>query len=835
MATNKQSFNIYTIPGNYNISASKFDEFLTSFDTIDDIVEELTITQSTYHFRIHKNTIYNFFGDLDHYTNTIEHFRDLLKAFLEKYYKLSFSDYDFKYTKNTKKSGSYHYSIPKWNLTTEKLKEIMTNFNKVNKTVLNDNTEKDGNNISKTSVDTSIYSEHWFRCPNQYKPNETIKSVHEIVHGIMSDFIIDYIPDDSINITNASFTEVINNIIPVQQNNNNNNKVSIVEDELDDDLDDFTYQSSNNNRRNDEVKILSNVMSNIEIYKNLFDSCYKPIRFTNYDDWVTVGMAIKNTFKNYKDGLELFIYFSKKGSNYDGIDSVTTKYKSFTIMKNGYTARTLFKIALEDNKNKAIRIISSNKLNFAVTDICTVLMSLAGKYYFYQNNNGNYRLYCYDGSYWKTDDIPLRRYISTELYEFYKDLINNIYLNSPDYETYSKQINRLKTLAFKREIIETYKEINVNNEIVFDNKWWLFGFNNLVYDMKTCDFREYEPEDYITITTGYDWQKPTFKELVITHSLLRKIMYVPDELETFLQILATGIDGRCLEKFIIFNGSGGNGKGVVDDMMLVMLGNYGMIANNSLLFENSSMGCNPEKANIHKKRYIVFREPPARLKFQNSIIKEITGGGTFSARGLYDSNTTKDLNNTTICECNDKPAFSDEITNADVRRIIDIYFRASFTDNKDLVDENNHIYKANPEYKTPEFKHKYKFALFKILTDQHKKYLANNSILTIAPSINARTQNYLENSVDIVTWFKDEYTYDETSNEYLKVGDLYNELVNCDFFQSMKRTERDKYTKLKFFEFVRTNMFFRKYYVEYYEHSKRLLKGWYKTNNEIDM
>jgi hypothetical protein len=107
--------------------------------------------------------------------------------------------------------------------------------------------------------------------------------------------------------------------------------------------------------------------------------------------------------------------------------------------------------------------------------------------------------------------------------------------------------------------------------------------------------------------------------------------------------------------------------------------------------------------------------------------------------------------------------------------------------------------------------------------------------LTIAPSINARTQNYLENSVDIVTWFKDEYTYDETSNEYLKVGDLYNELVNCDFFQSMKRTERDKYTKLKFFEFVRTNMFFRKYYVDRYDSKKRLLKGWYKTNNEIDM
>ena len=89
----------------------------------------------------------------------------------------------------------------------------------------------------------------------------------------------------------------------------------------------------------------------------------------------------------------------------------------------------------------------------------------------------------------------------------------------------------------------------------------------------------------------------------------------------------------------------------------------------------------------------MFREPPEKAKFENSQIKELSGYGTFSARGHYESNTQKELNNTMICECNSKPSFSETITQADVRRIIDIYFRCIFTDDTSLLDNANHIYK----------------------------------------------------------------------------------------------------------------------------------------------
>ena len=138
--------------------------------------------------------------------------------------------------------------------------------------------------------------------------------------------------------------------------------------------------------------------------------------------------------------------------------------------------------------------------------------------------------------------------------------------------------------------------------------------------------REHNYDDYITAHTGYNWREPIKEEIETVENLIKSIMPKEDERQTLLEILATGMDGLPLEKFIVLNGAGGNGKGVLNDLFLTCLGNYGFIGNNAILFESGNTGSNPEKANIHKKRYVVFREPPANKKFNNAFIKELTGG-----------------------------------------------------------------------------------------------------------------------------------------------------------------------------------------------------------------
>ena len=79
--------------------------------------------------------------------------------------------------------------------------------------------------------------------------------------------------------------------------------------------------------------------------------------------------------------------------------------------------------------------------------------------------------------------------------------------------------------------------------------------------------------------------------------------------------------------------------------------------------------------------------------------------------------------------------FAEELTNADVMRLIDIYFRSTFTDDTSLLNNDNYIFIINSYYKTDEFKEKYKYALLSILFDNYKKYKDNNYILNIPANI----------------------------------------------------------------------------------------------------
>jgi phage/plasmid-associated DNA primase len=351
--------------------------------------------------------------------------------------------------------------------------------------------------------------------------------------------------------------------------------------------------------------------------------------------------------------------------------------------------------------------------------------------------------------------------------------------------------------------------------------------------MEEEKFREYKYDDYISITCGYDWRDPTDEEINTINNLIKLIMPIDDERELYLQILCTSIDGRCLEKFIVFNGSGGNGKGMINDLLLLSLGQYGLLGNNGILFESSKTGSNPEKANLHKKRCVIFREPPEKHNFENSIIKELTGGGSFSARTHHEKETEKELNLTMIVECNKKPLFAEEPTNAEVRRIIDMYFRSTFTTDKKLIDEKNNIYLADPIYKTKEFQQKHKYAFMKILIDEHKKfYKQNKSLLQIPQSVLNRTQLYLEMSCQIVSWFKENFEETKNEKDNIKIKDIYNIFIKSEYYFNMSKPQKRKYGKTYFSEYVSSNIFFKKYYSERYNNTRNVLKGWKSINIE---
>ena len=764
--------------------------------SLKDLIRTLKI-DSGYHMRILKNNYYILFGDCDYYKdNEPEKFFNMFISFLDKFYNLKITLDDISYTINKSKLGSYHYSIPKYYGSSNKLKEIHDNFYIYHKDIFS---YYDSNNKLNKVVDTTIYCNKWFRYPNQTK-EMTEGTEHIIEKGKMKDFIVEYIPTDSINLDDYTYIkEEEDKIKEITKDKKSSNKINI----------------RNFNTDDDNINKFTDKFYSKDEYKTIikfFDLCLDKKRYDLYDDWIIIGMALKNSFG--ENGFELFDYISSKSDKYQGMIETRKTFDGFIYMPDdGYTIATIYKFALEDNKDKYIEIIKKESMfkdfDLTSTGIAYYIKYLKSTDFVWKDNE----LYCFNGKFWEKNDTLMRIYIGGELYNFLKNVLTTCFWDDKSFSQYKTKLDKLRSLNFKKEIIETTRECLTNNKIEFDSKFYLFGFENKVYDLNEGKFREYRYDDYISIITGYEWIEPDKKDIDIMNNIINNIFPIENERELYLSILSTGLEGRCLEKFIIANGNGRNGKGLLHDLYLCALGNYGLIANNAILFETNKTGSNPEKNNIDKKRFIIFREPSEKSRFENSVVKELTGGGTYSARGHHESKTEKKLYGTIIVECNKKPLFAEEPTQADVLRLIDIYFRSSFVEDEELIDETKYIFKGDKNYKTFDFQNKYKYALLKILFEQYQKYKNNNYKFNIPFSVKERSQLYLELSCNILGWFKDNYDRTEDKKDIIKMRDLFNDFKESEYYSNLTKNDKRKYNYSFFDNYFSTNIFFKKYYL----------------------
>jgi hypothetical protein len=96
--------------------------------------------------------------------------------------------------------------------------------------------------------------------------------------------------------------------------------------------------------------------------------------------------------------------------------------------------------------------------------------------------------------------------------------------------------------------------------------------------------------------------------------------------------------------------------------------------------------------------------------------------------------------------------------------------------------------------------------------DVYKKYKQNKYELKISETIEKRSQSYKELTCNLVEWFKDNYEFTNDKNDIYKLKDLYTDLTTSVYFLNLTKTEKQKYNKAYFTEFIQTDIFFVKYY-----------------------
>lgn len=128
-------------------------------------------------------------------------------------------------------------------------------------------------------------------------------------------------------------------------------------------------------------------------------------------------------------------------------------------------------------------------------------------------------------------------------------------------------------------------------------------------------------------------QCPTFD------AFIERIQPIP-EMRRFLQrwlgLSMTGLTGE--QKFAFFYGTGANGKSVLMDLILRLMGDYAASAKIESLTGSNRRGggdATPDLMQLIGARFVRASEPDEGMRFQEALIKELTGGEVMLVRALH--------------------------------------------------------------------------------------------------------------------------------------------------------------------------------------------------------
>jgi P4 family phage/plasmid primase-like protien len=300
-----------------------------------------------------------------------------------------------------------------------------------------------------------------------------------------------------------------------------------------------------------------------------------------------------------------------------------------------------------------------------------------------------------------------------------------------------------------------------------DESRHLLAFSDAVYDLDKMEKRDIEPEDYICLNTGFPY--PAQRNPAARRELVNTIRSVfedddhikatPDELgpvtSYVLKTLALCLHGRKkYEKFFVWTGTGGNGKGLLSEMLKRVLGDYYHTVPHQVLTkgqDKKDATC-PPLAKAKGKRGTMASEPEADDKLQVGAIKEWTGGDMVSARDLYRSTVSFVPQFVLFLQTNNIPQLN-RPDGGIQRRLEVVQFPYQFVD---TVTEPHHK-KINIDLKEKIIKSvAWRDEMWFLLLDAYR--LLNSDGLIVPSAVTDATAGYIDDQNPIKEWLETNYT-----------------------------------------------------------------------------
>jgi len=498
----------------------------------------------------------------------------------------------------------------------------------------------------------------------------------------------------------------------------------------------------------------------------------------HYDDYFKIACF----FHKHLD-LEKFIkWLSVDNSKY--IESETRKlwdglkYEKDAINLGTlhYMAKTMNTAEYEKLFAKIDRLILSVINDFKVAEL---IHHLYEKEFVYLNINKGACWYHFENHRWVVDEnaLTLSKYLTekiVELFETKRKTYKNIVVQQFFYDF----IQKIQMKKNQKTFIEE-AQILFNTPMKWfeslDEKKYLIGFDNGVYDLQNKIFRNGEPEDKITKTFGYNYTDEINEKIKKDVEDFFSECLPEESKEFLLKLSAYCLSGnRYLEWLIFLIGTGGNGKGAYKTLMTKTLGEYAYEPSVSMLTTTlkSSSSATPDKAKAKGVRCMICEEPEdeSETSLKVGYLKELSGGNKIQARELFKS-PMEFMPQFQLFLLMNNPVKLNTYDGGIERRLKNIEFPYKFVENPTLPHEKKRSSTLKENFENNK---EYYQQFFLILLDYYYKYIEGSKNIEVPANVKKFTDEYTAESNVVKKFICENYEITNNPDDKVKYSDVYN-------------------------------------------------------------
>jgi phage/plasmid-associated DNA primase len=409
-------------------------------------------------------------------------------------------------------------------------------------------------------------------------------------------------------------------------------------------------------------------------------------------------------------------------------------------------------------------------------------------------------------------------YLVEEMYSYLRGLIED--------DALLKEKDTVELLAKLRINTSSASHINTFTKLVKENARelkdtfnkirYLIGFENGCYDLRTQVFRPYRFDDYMTTTTGRDFVEIDYDDPENARKrdemirIIEDIMPDPEQRTLLLQVMATALDGYEYGKLHLFTGKGGNGKGLLNNLISIAIGDYFYQAPVCLLRDlQKTASSSPELYACMNKRWICFTE--VKDSISEGVIKTLTGGGEFNARPLYGQPTRFKMSASFCMEFNNPPDLDGKATQGEARRLCQHTFTTNYCDPQMFGEKigktiNGIRWKeANPYYATQQFYIDMRDVFFDLLCGVWSHYQRDGIMhFDIPEAVKEASAQFITDQNVFKRAFEEKYqivsydpnmTQDEKRLISVSYKEIWDYISGTDHYKTLRKSQKRLYSR----------------------------------------